>query len=148
MEDFFAECFWRIFFGGSFWLDFFGRNFLGRSFGRNSLFTLLKSAKLIKDSYSTSLSYLNMEEIDLFVKILVFVKCDWKLIAIKKICLTSIGLSLKTSKNCFSSIPIVSKVRSNFSCFFLILSFCFRVIFVVFKSFIGTDGKSYFEAIT
>jgi hypothetical protein len=66
---------------------------------------------------------------------------------IKMIYPTSIGLSLKTSKKIFSSIPIVSKVRSNFSCFFLILSFCLRVILVVFKSFIGTDGKSYFEAV-
>ena len=54
---------------GFFWEDFFGRNFLGgffweEFFGRNSLFTLLKSA----------LSYLNMEGIDLFVKILVFVE--------------------------------------------------------------------------
>ena len=46
MEDFFG----KIFLGGIFWKEFFGRN---------SLFTLLKSAKLLK--------------IDLFVKILVFV---------------------------------------------------------------------------
>ena len=52
-------------FGGIFWEEFFGRNFLGgifweEFFGRNSLFTLLNSAKLLG--------------IDLFVKILVFVK--------------------------------------------------------------------------
>ena len=42
--------------GGFFWEDFFGRTF-GRNFGRNS-----------------TKSYLNIEGIDLFVKILVFVK--------------------------------------------------------------------------
>ena len=45
-EDFLGRIFWEDFLGGFFWEDFFGRNF----FGRNSL------------------------EIDLFVKILVFVK--------------------------------------------------------------------------
>ena len=58
---FFVEFLWRnilggfferIFLGGFFWEEFFGR-----IFGRNS-----------------TKSYLNMEEIDLFVKILVFVK--------------------------------------------------------------------------
>ena len=53
----------RIFWGGIFWEEFFWRNFLGEIFwkdffGRHSLFTLLKSAKLLR--------------IDLFVKILVF----------------------------------------------------------------------------
>ena len=44
------------FFEGIYLEEFFGRNFLGGFFGRNSLFTLLKSAKLLR--------------IDLFVKIL------------------------------------------------------------------------------
>ena len=47
----------KEFFGGIFWEKFFGRIFLGGFFGRNS-----------------TKSYLNMDEIDLFVKILVFVK--------------------------------------------------------------------------
>ena len=50
-ENFFEKFFGRNFLGGIFWEEFFGRN---------SLFTLLKSAKLSR--------------IDLFVKILVFVK--------------------------------------------------------------------------
>ena len=52
----FRRIFWRNFLGGIFWEEFFGKIF----FGRNSLFTLLKSAKLL--------------QIDLFVKILVFVE--------------------------------------------------------------------------
>ena len=64
-EGIFWEDFLKEFFGRIFWEEFFGRNFLGENFwedffGRNSLFTLLKSAKLL--------------QIDLFVKILVFVK--------------------------------------------------------------------------
>ena len=63
-ENFLGGIFWEKFCGGFFWEDFFGRNFLGgillkEFFGRNSLFTLW---------------YLNMEGIDLYVKILVFVK--------------------------------------------------------------------------
>ena len=59
-EKFFVRNFWVDFF----WVEFFRRNFLGGTFwaeffGRNSLFTLW---------------YLNMEGIDLYVKILVFVK--------------------------------------------------------------------------
>ena len=51
--DFFFE---EVFFGRIFWEDFFGRIFFGRTFERSS-----------------TKSYLNMEGIDLFVKILVFV---------------------------------------------------------------------------
>ena len=61
-------------------LDFsciFWRIFLGGFFGRNSLFTLLKLAKLFElrtfKYYLKGLN-LNMEGIDSFVKILVFVK--------------------------------------------------------------------------
>ena len=73
-EDFLEEFFGRVFFGGIFLEEFFGRivlggffweDFLGgifweEFFGRNSLFTLLKSAKLLG--------------IDFFLKILVFDK--------------------------------------------------------------------------
>ena len=52
MEDFFDGIFWWNFLGGFFWEDF-----LEDFFGRNS-----------------TKSYLNIEGIDLFVKILVFVK--------------------------------------------------------------------------
>ena len=58
---FLTEFFLWNFVGEIFWEDFFGRNFLGGYlggfFGRNS-----------------TKSYLNMEGIDLFLKILVFVK--------------------------------------------------------------------------
>ena len=49
--------FWEDFFGRIFWEDFFGRIFFVRTF-----------------EMSSTKSYLNMEGIDLFVKILVFVK--------------------------------------------------------------------------
>ena len=49
-----GEIFWEDFLGGYFWEDLYGRIFLG---GRNS-----------------TKSYLNIEGIDLLVKILVFVK--------------------------------------------------------------------------
>ena len=56
-----GEIFWEDFLGGYFWEDFYGRNFLGgllgEFFGRNS-----------------TKSYLNIEGINLFVNILVFVK--------------------------------------------------------------------------
>ena len=63
------ELFDRNFLGGFFWQDFLGRNSLGGFFwevffGRNSYIVKVVS----------QLSYLNMEGIDLFVKILVFVK--------------------------------------------------------------------------
>ena len=59
-----GRIFWEDFFEGIFWKELFGRNFLGgiiweELFGRNFLFTLW---------------YLNMEGIDLYVKIMVFVK--------------------------------------------------------------------------
>ena len=57
MTEFFGGIFWEKLFGRIFWEDFFGRNFFGRTFERSS-----------------TKSYLNMEGIDLFVKILVFVK--------------------------------------------------------------------------
>ena len=57
LEEFLGEIFWEDFLGGYFWEDFYGRNFLGGFFGRNS-----------------TKSYLNIEGIDLLVKILVFVK--------------------------------------------------------------------------
>ena len=60
-SNFLGEIFWKDFLGGFFGRIFFGRIFLGglfleEIFGRNSLF------------------YFNVEGIDLFVKILVFVK--------------------------------------------------------------------------
>ena len=63
-RNFLGRIIWEKFLGGFFWKEFFGRNFLGgifweKFFGRNYLFTLW---------------YLNMEGIDLYVKILVFVK--------------------------------------------------------------------------
>ena len=63
-DIFWEEFFWRNFLGGFFWEEFFERIFLGEIFweeffGRNSLFTMLKSAKLLQTG--------------LFVKILVFV---------------------------------------------------------------------------
>ena len=60
-EDFFGRIFWKDFLGGFFWEKYFlGGFFWEEFFRRNSLFTLLKF----------TLSYLNIEGIDLFVKIL------------------------------------------------------------------------------
>ena len=59
LEEFFWRNFWKKFLGRIFWGGFFGEKF----FGRNSLFTLLKLFE-----------YGRTEGIDLFVKILVFVK--------------------------------------------------------------------------
>ena len=63
-RNFLGGIFWEEFFGRIFLKEFFGRNFSGgifweELFGRNFLFTLW---------------YLNMEGIDLYVKIMVFVK--------------------------------------------------------------------------
>ena len=56
-EDFCGRNFWRIFFTEFFWWNFLGGFFWEDFFGRNS-----------------TKSYLNIEGIDLLVKILVFVK--------------------------------------------------------------------------
>ena len=79
MEDFFDGIFGRNFLGGFFWDDFLGGFFWGgilweEFFGRNSLFTLLKLFELRTFKYYLKGLNLNMEGIDLFVKILVFVK--------------------------------------------------------------------------
>ena len=60
IEGFLGGIYWEDFFGRIFWEDFLGGFFWEEFFGRNSLFTLLKSAKLL--------------QIDLFIKILFFVK--------------------------------------------------------------------------
>ena len=71
MEELLGRIFWKDFFGKIFWEKFFGRNFLGRFFWGGILweefFVYIVKVKVC-------LSYLSMEGIDLFVKILVFVK--------------------------------------------------------------------------
>ena len=57
------------FLGGLFWRNFFGRIFLEEVFGRN-----FWEDFFWEDFFESQLSYLNMEGIDFFVKILVFVK--------------------------------------------------------------------------
>jgi hypothetical protein len=67
----FFGIFWRIFLEEYFWEKFFGRNFLGEIFGRIFWGGFFGRNFLHCES---QLSYLNMEGIDLFVTILVFVK--------------------------------------------------------------------------
>ena len=58
-ENFFGRIFLRGFFGRIFWEDFLGRIFLGGIFERNSLFTLLRSAKLIEYGIWKELMFLS-----------------------------------------------------------------------------------------
>ena len=57
-------------------MEFFGKNFLGRFFGRIFLGGFLWEDFFVEDFFGRNLtkSYLNIEGIDLLVKILVFVK--------------------------------------------------------------------------
>ena len=71
MEDIFGRIFGRIFF-----TEFFWRNFLGEIFWEDFLGGFLREDFLGEDFFgrNSTKSYLNIEGIDLFVKILVFVK--------------------------------------------------------------------------
>ena len=67
--------FWRIFFDRNFLVECFGRNFLGGFFGR-IFFGGFFWEDFWEDLFgrNSTKSYLSIEGIDLFVKILVFVK--------------------------------------------------------------------------
>ena len=84
---FFGNCsegfFWRIFFGENFWRNFLGeifwKDFLGGFFGRILWEDFFLGGFFWEDFWEdciwrNSLFYFNVEGIDLFVKILVFVK--------------------------------------------------------------------------
>ena len=70
-EDFYVRNFGRIFFYGIFLVEFLRRNFLGGFFGR-----IFLGGFFVEDFFgrNSTKSYLNIEGIDLLVKILVFVK--------------------------------------------------------------------------